>query len=213
MPSCSTRSESSAQRWRVVYPVTGNRDDPSLALQRRHDSELLIRRHPRTHDLRRVHRQLDLCIGHPANVVSGQQYGGRALHKANRARHCKGGVRMIAGHHDDLDARLTAATDRGRDFRSRRILEANEGSEDEVLVCISKNVAGRKGSIGECQHAKPPIGHVVRGHVRLRLQRRGLRVPPGLGPGADHPAPARHGLRGYRRAAPQGLALRRGRRA
>ena len=56
----------SSQRRRVVHAVAGDRHDAALALERRHDAQLLIGGDPRADDLGGIQRQLELRIGHPA---------------------------------------------------------------------------------------------------------------------------------------------------
>ena len=107
-------------------------------------------------------RQLELRIGHPAEVVSGQQRGRCTLHESDLPRHRQGGVRVVAGRHHDLDAGLTASTHGSRHFGSRRILEADESRQDQVLLGIGQHVVGREDSIGKGEYPKPAIGHAGR---------------------------------------------------
>ena len=123
---------------------------------------------------------------------------------------------MVAGHHHDLDAGLTASTHGSRHFRSRRILEADERRHDQVLLGIGQHVVGWEDSIGKGEYPKPAIGHCGRRPAeRLALlvaQRHPAAIdfdPVGTREhrfrGAFH---ERHGLAGHAVQRHQPLALR-----
>ena len=74
-----------------------------------------------------------------------------------------------------LDARFAAAANGSWHFRPRRILEADERSQHEILFGVRENVARTEAPDRRTQHTKPAIRHrrlrLCRTHARLGGQR------------------------------------------
>src|SRR4249920_3897791 len=87
---------------------------------------------------------------------------------------------MVASDHDDPDARLSAFTKGFRHFGSRRIFQADETSEDEVLFQMLVLPLRLEQSIGQGNHSQSLFGHGFLGFKNpfalLAIERDGLSV-------------------------------------
>ena len=148
------------QRRRIVHAVPSDRDDVALALERRDHAQLLIGCDPRADDFRGVERELELGVRHPGEIVPGQHARRGTRDQSDLAcdRHCR--MRVIAGHHDHLDAGIAAPAHRLRHFGAWRILEADERRQHQVRVRLGEDILAGQQAMGEGQHSKPAIRHL-----------------------------------------------------
>lgn len=97
-----------------------------------------------------------------------------------------GGQRVVAGHHEDPDPRLTAGLDRGGDLRPWRIEHADQAQQWEPGLCLllSCPVVGQR-AYGHGQHPQRGPGHLVPGgrdvSARLVVQRHHALPVPQMG--------------------------------
>jgi hypothetical protein len=110
-----------------------------------------------------VERDLQLRLGKPRELISGDHARPRGLHEADLARNGKPGLRVIAGDHDDLDAGGAAGTDRVRHLGPHRVFEPHQPGECQAaLPLLARHVGGHRAE-RECEHA-----HAIVGKSRLR---------------------------------------------
>jgi len=102
------------------------------------------------------------------------------------------GMRVIPGHHDDLDTGIVAFTDCSGYLRSRRVFEPDQSEKDHVLLEPAIHAGGQP-SHREGQDAQTVFGHcVLRFDDRfpqLHVERLGAAVME------DLPAAGKHRLR------------------
>ena len=82
-------------------------------------------------------------------------------------------MRVIAGHHDHLDAGIAAPAHGLRHFGAWWILEADERSQHQVRVRLGEDILAGQQAMGEGQHSKSAIRHLGGdpGECRTRIGR------------------------------------------
>src|SRR5450759_2806128 len=104
-----------------------------LALERGHDPHLLICRDAREQNLTLVERELELRVRQTLKLRA-RNYGHRCrFHETDLARDRERGTRMIASDHDNFDSGFVTVCDRRRDLCPRRVFEADESVQHEVV--------------------------------------------------------------------------------
>ena len=142
-----------------VHAISGHGYDLALLVQRADDAHLLLREHPGEDDLRRVERDLELDVGKVAELLAGDDDGRGGAHQADLTSDRRRGVRVIAGDHDHLDARLAAFLERVGDFRTRGIFESDESGEGHLRFRIRQFESRGQLAPREREHAQALLGH------------------------------------------------------
>ncbi len=154
------------QRRCVVHPVTSDGDDLALALQRLDDQHLLLGGDAGKQHLGRIERELQFRGTHLAHRLAAQHRRMRSAHDVDFARQGQRRMRMVAGHHDDAQARCMTAIDRLMHIGTRRILKADQATQLQRLLARIRDV--RERLPGQRQHTQATVGHVLVGAVEHR---------------------------------------------
>ena len=108
-------------------------------------------RDARADDLGRIEGQLELYVGHPAEVVSRQHRGCCTLHESDLARDRDRSVRWSPVDHHDLDAGVTAPTHGSGTSGRGGSSKPTRAGHHQVLLGIRPPVPRRENSIREGQ--------------------------------------------------------------
>ena len=141
------------QGWRVVHPVSGDGDDFALVSQRIDHQHLLLGGDPGEQDLRAVEGNLQLRRGQLAHRFAEQHGRLRTADQPDFAGDGEGGMRMVAGHHDHLDASRAAARHGLGHLGPRRVVEADETGEDKFP--LRRDFLRGQLAVREGQHPQP----------------------------------------------------------
>ncbi len=163
-----------AQRRAVVHAVTSHRDDVSSALQCHRDAQLVRRRDAGDHNAVMVQQRSQFVrVGRQGRAFHDQPVGSEQTHLFGDGA---GGGRVVTGDHGDADARGPARRDRLLHVIARRILQAHQAEELEVLFGVLPGllVTRLRRPARHRQHAQPALSQCrdgVLSTVRRHAQR------------------------------------------
>ena len=157
----ATPMSAALERGGVVDAVTGHRDDVALPLQHVDEPHLVLRSDPGD-DADLAHLCAELLVADRRELGAGQ---GAALDPelaGDRGR----GRGVVAGDHPDPDAGVLAEGDRVPRLLARRVDDADEGEQRQVLHLREQVAAGVEGrgvevARGHRQHAQALAGEPV----------------------------------------------------
>ena len=158
------------ERRRVIDAVACHRNDFALAFQRFDDQHFLLGADAGKEHFRAVEDGLQLGARHAAQrFTEDDARPGTVLTMAvvfppdqpDFAGDGQRGMRMVAGDHDDLDARRTTARNRLGHLGPRRVVEADQSRQHHPR--LARRLPRFEPAIGERQHAQPDVGHVLLG--------------------------------------------------
>jgi len=141
------------QGWRIVHPITGDGDDFALVPERIDHQHLLLGRDPGEQDFRAVEGNLQLRRGQLAHGFAEQEGRLRTADQPDFAGDGEGGMRMVAGHHDHLDAGRAAARHGLGHLAPWRVVEADQAGEDQFP--LRRDFVRRQLAVREGQYAQP----------------------------------------------------------
>jgi len=149
------------QSGRIIDAVASHGNDVAVALQRFDDAHFLIGRKPSEDYLGIIQRLLELRRRDLAHLLSADDRRVGGSDQADFARDRDGGMRVITGHHDHLDAGHAAFPDRFRNLRTRRIFEPHQAEKDQILLERPIPNLGLQLSHSESENAQALFGHCV----------------------------------------------------
>ena len=159
---------------RVVHAVAGHRHDLPVGLDRLHQPQLVLGAGARE-DVDVAHRLLQRRLVHLLDLGAGDR--GLAVADAEHLGDGRGGDLVVAGDHGDADAAVVALLHRLDGLLARRIEQADQAEQDQVLRQIGRaQAAGRETGIlepGQRQHALALGRELVRDPLEvLAVERR-----------------------------------------
>ena len=151
------------ERGRVIHTVTGHGHNLPLALERLHQTQLLLGRDAGT-DRDRRDARLQLRVVQPGQLIAGQQLGGAVTGDLRLRRDGARRQRVVPGDHHHPDAGGVAVGHGRLDTGTQRVGQAEQADKGKLKVVLGRRpLLANKPGPGHPQHAQALRGHGVGG--------------------------------------------------